>query len=196
MSPPHLSHCFSIHTRLLLMSYPLTFVDGWPLAASSLSGAIPLHPSGNLPPLSLLAVIGAHLLVPTSMLCRAPTSCSGDPRCPPLLAFYCMNTFTIDLCRKCCTIQFIADSGVICDTLIPHTDLDEICLRAASPTDFGGLYCKSYDLPNSSIPVLPSYDLKDLPDSCASRPMTTDRSQLILEMAAEHAGRTCCCRGL
>ncbi|SPC64815.1 uncharacterized protein UHOD_12118 [Ustilago sp. UG-2017b] len=58
------------------------------------------------------------------------------------------------------------------DINFARADLDEICNRAVSTTDLSELCCKSYDLPNSLIPALPSYELMDLPASCASSPMT------------------------
>ncbi|SPC63743.1 uncharacterized protein UHOD_11316 [Ustilago sp. UG-2017b] len=58
------------------------------------------------------------------------------------------------------------------DINFARADLDEICNRAVSTTDLSELCCKSYDLPDSLIPALPSYELMDLPASCASSPMT------------------------
>ena len=109
------------------------------------------------------------------------------------LSLYCTNILAIELCRTCRMIQCTADSGVICDTLIACTNLGEICLRAASPTDLGGLYCKSYDLPDSSIPALPSYDLTDLPASCASCPMTQCiRSKSTVARMGKGSGNRAC----
>ena len=78
-----------------------------------------------------------------------------------------------NLCRICNTILFTTDPGKVCDTIIACANLGQICHRAISSTDLGELYCKSHNLPNSSIPVLPSYDLMGLPASCTSRPMTS-----------------------
>ncbi|SOV05723.1 uncharacterized protein UDID_18503 [Ustilago sp. UG-2017a] len=70
------------------------------------------------------------------------------------------------------------DPSGICDTIFACTDLGEICNRAVSTTDHREFCCKSYDLPDSLIPVLPSYELMGLLTSCASRPMTcTMKSQ-------------------
>ncbi|SPC63715.1 uncharacterized protein UHOD_11306 [Ustilago sp. UG-2017b] len=75
-----------------------------------------------------------------------------------------------DLCGIRHTIMLIADPGGICDIIFARADLDEICYRAISTTDLGELYCKPYNLPDPLIPALPSYELTDLPTSCASTP--------------------------
>ncbi|SOV06429.1 uncharacterized protein UDID_17462 [Ustilago sp. UG-2017a] len=72
----------------------------------------------------------------------------------------------------CHMVSSTTDLGEICDINFAHADLGEICNRAVSTTDLSELCCKSYDLPDSLIPALPSYELTDLPASCASSPMT------------------------
>ncbi|CCF48430.1 hypothetical protein NDA11_001785 [Ustilago hordei] len=64
-------------------------------------------------------------------------------------------------------------------TCCQHPSHVPTSLLCRVPTSSGGnlqdlseLFHKSYDLPNFSIPVLPSYELMDLPASCTSRPMT------------------------
>ncbi|SPC61035.1 uncharacterized protein UHOD_11222 [Ustilago sp. UG-2017b] len=69
-------------------------------------------------------------------------------------------------------VSSTTDLGGIRDINFARADLDEICSRAVSTTDLSELCCKSYDLPDSLIPALPSYELTDLPASCASSPMT------------------------
>ena len=52
------------------------------------------------------------------------------------------------------------DPGGIRDIDIVHADLDEICHRTVSTTDLTEFFCNSLDLPDSSIPALPSYELR------------------------------------
>ncbi|SOV06258.1 uncharacterized protein UDID_19493 [Ustilago sp. UG-2017a] len=68
--------------------------------------------------------------------------------------------------------DLFTDSGGIRDINIVHADLDEICHRTVSTTNFTDYFCKSHDLFDFSIPVLPSYELTVLPASCTLRPMT------------------------
>ncbi|CCF49966.1 hypothetical protein NDA11_007553 [Ustilago hordei] len=100
------------------------------------------------------------------------TSSGGNLSCPRHYSLYHAIILAIDLCRICHMILCTADSGRIHDTIMAHANLAGICSRTVSPTDLSELYCKSHNLPDSLIPVLPSYDLTDLPASCASRPMT------------------------
>ena len=83
-----------------------------------------------------------------------------------------MIILATDLHGICYMISSTTDLGGIHDTILVHADLDGICHRTASTTDLNELCCKSHDLPNSVIPVLPSYELTDLLTSCTSRPMT------------------------
>ena len=69
-------------------------------------------------------------------------------------------------------IVLTADSGGICDINIACADLDEICHSTVPTTDLNEFCCKSHNLPDPSIPALPSYELTGLPASCAFRPMT------------------------
>ena len=69
-------------------------------------------------------------------------------------------------------IMLTADSGRICDINVTCADLDEICHRTIPTTDLNEFCCKSHNLPDPSIPALPSYELTGLSASCASRPMT------------------------
>ncbi|CCF52688.1 hypothetical protein NDA11_000222 [Ustilago hordei] len=71
-----------------------------------------------------------------------------------------------------------ADPGRIHDITFTHADVDEICHRAVSTTDLSELYCKPYNLPDSLIPALPSYESMGLPASCTFRPMTPGRFRL------------------
>ncbi|SOV02006.1 uncharacterized protein UDID_18932 [Ustilago sp. UG-2017a] len=66
-----------------------------------------------------------------------------------------------DLRRVCHVIMLTAEPGGIRDINSTHANLD-----------LGELCCNSYHLPDSLIPVLPSYDSTGLPASCAFRPMT------------------------
>ena len=74
--------------------------------------------------------------------------------------------------RICYAISSTTDPGRICGTVLACADLGKICHRAISTTDLSEFCCKSHDLPDSLIPVLPSYELTDLPTSCAFNPMT------------------------
>ncbi|SPC65044.1 uncharacterized protein UHOD_11012 [Ustilago sp. UG-2017b] len=86
-------------------------------------------------------------------------------------------------------------AGVLDTALLPSTSDSspgEICNRAVSTTDLSELCCKSYDLPDSLIPALPSYELTDLPASCASSPMTNTFSQtgsglLLCDLSPDHS---------
>ena len=71
-------------------------------------------------------------------------------------------------------VSSTTDLGRIRNINFAHANLGEICNRAVSTTDLSELCCKSYNLPSSLIPALPSYELMDLPASCASGPMTMD----------------------
>ncbi|SYW81846.1 uncharacterized protein UHO2_00351 [Ustilago hordei] len=166
---------------LLIGTASLSLVDGWAshclLSIRGQSHLIWVVTCS----FSLLPVISAHLLAPTSMLCKAPASSGGNPSHPCYYSVYCVIILAIDLCGICLMILCTADSGGICDTIMACADLARICPRTVLPTDLSELYCKSHDLPNSSIPALPSYDLTDLPVFCASRPMTLDRKATTFE---------------
>ncbi|SOV06563.1 uncharacterized protein UDID_17523 [Ustilago sp. UG-2017a] len=69
-------------------------------------------------------------------------------------------------------VSSTTNPGRTCNITLTRADLDEICNRAVPTTNLSELCCKSYDLPDSLIPALPSYELTDLPASCASSPMT------------------------
>ena len=57
-------------------------------------------------------------------------------------------------------ISHTADSGGIRDIDNAHADFAVICHRADSTTDLGELCHSSSNLPDSTIPVLPSYELR------------------------------------
>ena len=71
-----------------------------------------------------------------------------------------MDILTTDLCGICHTISLAADSGGIRDIDDAHADFAAICHRADSTSNLSELCCSSYDLPNSTIPALPSYELR------------------------------------
>ena len=73
-----------------------------------------------------------------------------------------MDILTTDLCGICHTILLAADSGGICDIDDAHADFAAICHRADSTANLGELCCSSYDLPDPTIPALPSYELQSL----------------------------------
>ena len=167
--PPYAPHppCNTPHWHCFLVPCGWMGVPLPPLH----QGSVPLHLGGDLP----LLITPCHqcpLAGATSMPCKAPASSGGDPSCPCHYSVYRAILLAIDLRRICLMILCTADSGEIHDTIMACANLAGICPRAIPPADLGELYCKSRDLPDSSIPVLPSYDLPDLPAFCTSRPMT------------------------
>ncbi|KAJ1023657.1 hypothetical protein NDA18_004643 [Ustilago nuda] len=71
-----------------------------------------------------------------------------------------MDILATDLHRICHTISLAADSGGIRDIDDARADSAVICHRADSTADLGELCRSSYDLPDSTIPALPSYELR------------------------------------
>ncbi|SPC64909.1 uncharacterized protein UHOD_12301 [Ustilago sp. UG-2017b] len=91
---------------------------------------------------------------------------------PPCMCVRRTDILVTDLRGICHMVSSTTDLGEIRDINFTRADLGEICNRAVSTTDLSELCCKSYDLPDSLIPALPSYESTDLPASCASSPMT------------------------
>ena len=71
-----------------------------------------------------------------------------------------MDILTTDLHRICHMISLAADSGGICNIDNAHANFAVVCHRADSTANLGELCRSSYDLPDSTIPVLPSYELR------------------------------------
>ena len=57
-------------------------------------------------------------------------------------------------------IMLAAGSGGICDIDDACADFTVICYSADSTADLGELCRSSYDLPDPTIPALPSYELR------------------------------------
>lgn len=88
--PPH-PPCDATHW----CRFPCLLWMGGPLAVPSSSGASPTSSEWRPAPFHLPPVAGAHLLAPTSSLCRAPTSSGGDPSLVryPLLVISAIEAF-------------------------------------------------------------------------------------------------------
>ncbi|SOV04482.1 uncharacterized protein UDID_17096 [Ustilago sp. UG-2017a] len=77
------------------------------------------------------------------------------------------DNLATDLRGICHKVSLVADSGGICDIDDARADFAGVCHRADSTADLGELCRSSYDLPDSTIPVLPSYHF-GLPSLCAA----------------------------
>ena len=71
-----------------------------------------------------------------------------------------MDILTTDLHGICHMISLAADSGGIHDIDNARADFAVICHRADSTADLSELCCSSYNLPDPTIPALPSYELR------------------------------------
>ncbi|SOV02887.1 uncharacterized protein UDID_18062 [Ustilago sp. UG-2017a] len=77
------------------------------------------------------------------------------------------DNLATDLRGICPKVSLVADSGGIRDIDDARADFAGVCHRADSTADLGELCRSSYDLPDSTIPALPSYHI-GLPSLCAA----------------------------
>ena len=143
--PPHVLLTSVLYTALL----PLTG-EGPPLPLS----CVPLignqlHATELSPPLGKTWSLAWWSLV--------PSACELSPS---LHANHHMDVLVTVLCRICHMIVLTTDFSGNCDNDFICAGFNEICHRTVSITDLAEFFWKSHNLPNSSILVLPSYELR------------------------------------